>query len=826
MLGPRIAVLVALVATTAALAEAVPTTATPSNAAPVVSHAGGRSNLDRVESDQGERGIRQRKHQRLTHQDEENVVVFGAAEEEEDHATGTQRWLAGENPDDELQDDNQDDTDIMDKPWMKNGGWILLVIGTLAMFYGLAVVVEDFFVPALNVMCDRFDIPDDVAGATFMAAGASSPEMFSAFISLFITGSSLGAGTIIGSEIFNHLIICAGSVLYSKGGVIQLDWRLVGREVFFYSLALGLLLYSLSIDTEDSSTYPECSRVVEASSLRGEDKFCIYWYQALVLLMGYVAYALVCAYYQQLIACVCPKKRTGYAGASDRLGGGGLGGGKLGGEGSGSLRQGLIDGDSIDDYARSNESGEGELEEGARGLVPRKQNTSTDQLSSRVTLSLQYEPVENIRPGVDPRMYASFNEDGDETMTHRPSQDPATLFMAAMGGKTLGRNLFASLEETEGGVGDAFYGCYLWKRSRFYSKMRFSRHAWQLRWVTIDENGFRSFRERNSSKGVRAFNVYQAYRVEEFDTSRLILWLSTPQGSLYFQAPSEQVFHEVIEVLRLRISQFRTLSSAQRSQLHSESIRAPLSVSVDRVSNMDLSQLREEKVAMAESNRGSLDAGDEDHHSLIAWPQSSSFFSVGGHLFLLPMKALLYYTVPDVRLGSHGEKKWPGAIAMCFLWLIGLSFIMTECLEKLGEHFNINSLTMGMTVSAAGTSFPNVFASMVVAKQGLGNMAVSNALGGNVFNVFMGLGLPWLLYTLLGGGNDDVNEAKHMYFGMDSGGVTFPVIVLLALIAGYMLLLISTGWRLYTSHAYVFISLYVGFLMWVFCFHTISPFGN
>ena len=75
--------------------------------------------------------------------------------------------------------------------------------------------------PALNIMCEKFNIPDDVAGATFMAAGASSPEMFAAFISLFITHSALGAGTIIGSEIFNHLCICAGAILYSKGGTLQ-----------------------------------------------------------------------------------------------------------------------------------------------------------------------------------------------------------------------------------------------------------------------------------------------------------------------------------------------------------------------------------------------------------------------------------------------------------------------------------------------------------------------------------------------------------------------------------------------------------------------------
>ena len=40
--------------------------------------------------------------------------------------------------------------------------WIIL---GLFMFYGLAHVCEEFLVPALNVLCERCNIPEDVAGA-------------------------------------------------------------------------------------------------------------------------------------------------------------------------------------------------------------------------------------------------------------------------------------------------------------------------------------------------------------------------------------------------------------------------------------------------------------------------------------------------------------------------------------------------------------------------------------------------------------------------------------------------------------------------------------
>jgi Ca2+/Na+ antiporter len=99
--------------------------------------------------------------------------------------------------------------------------------------------------PSARQYCVKYKIPDDVAGATFMAAAASSPEMFAAFISLFVTHSALGVGTILGSELFNHLIITAGSIYYSKGGTIKCDWRLVGRESFFYLFAMALLVSNL-----------------------------------------------------------------------------------------------------------------------------------------------------------------------------------------------------------------------------------------------------------------------------------------------------------------------------------------------------------------------------------------------------------------------------------------------------------------------------------------------------------------------------------------------------------------------------------------------------
>jgi Ca2+/Na+ antiporter len=45
--------------------------------------------------------------------------------------------------------------------------------------------------------------------------------------------------------------------------------------------------------------------------------------------------------------------------------------------------------------------------------------------------------------------------------------------------------------------------------------------------------------------------------------------------------------------------------------------------------------------------------------------------------------------------------------------------------------------------SSAGVSVPDALSSIAVIKEGYGDMAVSNAVGSNVFDILVCLGLPW-----------------------------------------------------------------------------------
>jgi Ca2+/Na+ antiporter len=135
-------------------------------------------------------------------------------------------------------------------------------VGTLwllVMFYIMLFcqhrICEAYFVPALNVLMDkmgassnpwlkRFGDPG-VAGATFMALGANGPELFTNLFALF-AHSDGGIGVVIGSEIFNLLVIIGMSIIYNKGGgMLGLEKVPFTRDVIWYSISIALLVWAI-----------------------------------------------------------------------------------------------------------------------------------------------------------------------------------------------------------------------------------------------------------------------------------------------------------------------------------------------------------------------------------------------------------------------------------------------------------------------------------------------------------------------------------------------------------------------------------------------------
>ncbi|KAM6170348.1 sodium/potassium/calcium exchanger 2 isoform 2-T2 [Rhynchocyon petersi] len=131
--------------------------------------------------------------------------------------------------------------DIFSLEERRRGAIILHVIGMIYMFIALAIVCDEFFVPSLTVITEKLGISDDVAGATFMAAGGSAPELFTSLIGVFIAHSNVGIGTIVGSAVFNILFVIGMCALFSRE-ILNLTWWPLFRDVSFYIIDLIMLI--------------------------------------------------------------------------------------------------------------------------------------------------------------------------------------------------------------------------------------------------------------------------------------------------------------------------------------------------------------------------------------------------------------------------------------------------------------------------------------------------------------------------------------------------------------------------------------------------------
>ncbi|XP_048039200.1 sodium/potassium/calcium exchanger 3 isoform X1 [Megalobrama amblycephala] len=135
--------------------------------------------------------------------------------------------------------------DIFTKEQLKRGAILLHVLCAIYMFYALAIVCDDFFVPSLEKISENLQLSEDVAGATFMAAGSSAPELFTSLIGVFITEGDVGVGTIVGSAVFNILVIIGVCGIFARQ-TVTLTWWSMFRDSLYYIfsvLALILVIY-------------------------------------------------------------------------------------------------------------------------------------------------------------------------------------------------------------------------------------------------------------------------------------------------------------------------------------------------------------------------------------------------------------------------------------------------------------------------------------------------------------------------------------------------------------------------------------------------------
>ncbi|KAK8781605.1 hypothetical protein V5799_017059, partial [Amblyomma americanum] len=182
------------------------------------------------------------------------------------------------------------------------GGVIVHILVVLYMFYALAVVCDDYFIASLEECCARLNLSEDVAGATFMAAGSSAPELFTAILGVLIAKGDVGTGTIVGSAVFNVLFVIGLCGLCS-GKEVPVTWWPLFRDSLFYAFTVVILILvsqPCRCYRMPAASPTRCTGTKQAPMLQVIYDGQVTWYDSLFMLLLYGVYIDIMKYNKRI----------------------------------------------------------------------------------------------------------------------------------------------------------------------------------------------------------------------------------------------------------------------------------------------------------------------------------------------------------------------------------------------------------------------------------------------------------------------------------------------------------------------------------------------
>ncbi|XP_058150341.1 sodium/potassium/calcium exchanger 1 [Dasypus novemcinctus] len=556
-------------------------------------------------------------------------------------------------------------------------GWVVLhVFGMMYVFVALAIVCDEYFVPSLDVITDKLQISEDVAGATFMAAGGSAPELFTSLIGVFISHSNVGIGTIVGSAVFNILFVIGTCALCSRE-ILNLTWWPLFRDISFYIFDL-LMLILFFLDS------------------------LIAWWESLLLLLAYALYVLTMKWNKQFELWV--KEQLSRRPVAKVMALGDLS--KEDVAGTESKRE--MTGEEVEAF------GEGETREQGRGETQPECESEIeaegkkDECESEGEIQAKERENESESEG-EGEIEAGDNECEVQLKGDREGESEI---------QTKGDN--DSEGEGEVQAGDNEY-----------------------------EGGIQADGEDGEMKGDEGETEGQEFNDDYQGEAK-----SSEKGA-------------------------------------------------DGEEGGDGGDSEDEEEEEEEEEVEDVEEEEEENEEPLSleWPETRQQQTI--YLFLLPITFPLWLTVPDVRrLASR--KFFVITFLGSIVWIAMFSYLMVWWAHQVGETIGISEEIMGLTILAAGTSIPDLITSVIVARKGLGDMAVSSSVGSNIFDITVGLPLPWLLFSLING---------LQPVPVSSNGLFCAIVLLFLMLLFVISSIASCKWRMNKMLGFTMFLLYFVFLI-------------
>ena len=150
---------------------------------------------------------------------------------------------------------------------------VYIVVGVALVLWG-----ADRLTGAASQLARDMRVPEIIIGLTIVAAGTSAPELFVSLTSALKGTADLAVGNVIGSNIFNVMLIVGCSAVVAP---IKVSWSTVRKDIPF-AVGASLLLFMLCFDDMDSPHLwgNEISRSDGFILLTGFLAFMIYTFNA------------------------------------------------------------------------------------------------------------------------------------------------------------------------------------------------------------------------------------------------------------------------------------------------------------------------------------------------------------------------------------------------------------------------------------------------------------------------------------------------------------------------------------------------------------------
>ncbi|XP_065727727.1 sodium/potassium/calcium exchanger 1 isoform X2 [Phocoena phocoena] len=566
-------------------------------------------------------------------------------------------------------------------------GWVVLhIFGMLYVFVALAIVCDEYFVPALGVITDKLQISEDVAGATFMAAGGSAPELFTSLIGIFISHSNVGIGTIVGSAVFNILFVIGTCALFSRE-ILNLTWWPLFRDITFYILDLMMLILFF-LDS------------------------LIVWWESLLLLLAYALYVFTMKWNKQLELWV--KKQLSKRPVAKVMALGDLS----------KLASVLTQGSSLASLHNST----------IRSTIYQLILHSLDTLGEARPSKDKEEESLNQEAKAKPQAKAESKPEEEE-----PAKLPEVTVTPAPAPDVKGDQ-----EEDPGSQGDVAEAESTGERTDNEVKTPGEGENGEQSGGEAQPEGEGEEKGENESEG-----DIQAERKGENESEGDIL--AERKGDDEGEGEGEIQAGEDGEMKGDEGETGEQELNAENQDEAKEDEKG-----IDGEEEGDGGESEDEEDEEDEEEEGEEEEEEEEQEEeeeeeeplSLEWPETRQKQAI--YLFLLPIVFPLWLTVPDVRR-LEARKFFVITFLGSIMWIAMFSYLMVWWAHQVGETIGISEEIMGLTILAAGTSIPDLITSVIVARKGLGDMAVSSSVGSNIFDITVGLPLPWMLFSFING---------------------------------------------------------------------------